>query len=89
MLGSPTINRDALAPVMNLCNTIDAISNRGKLCFVFGSYGWSGEAVATVSKRIETLGLKLYGEGMRVNFKPTEDDLVKAKQTGEEFVKAL
>jgi len=89
MLGSPTINRDALPPVMNLLNGIGAIKNRGKAVLAFGSYGWSGEAVDTIGKRAETLGLKPFGDSFKVNFKPTPDDLQKAQSIGREFAEAL
>ena len=55
LLGSPTINRDAVAPVWELINAIDAISMRDRPCAVFGSYGWSGEACGNLISRLKGL----------------------------------
>ena len=53
-IGSPTINADAVAPVWNLLSHVDAINNRKRPALVFGSYGWSGEAVP---KKVSALSL--------------------------------
>ncbi len=45
LLGSPTFNRDALAPVWNLLTNFSAYKQKGLNAAAFGSYGWSGEAV--------------------------------------------
>jgi flavorubredoxin len=38
-IGSPTINRSVVAPIMNLLSTIDGINSGDKQAFVFGSFG--------------------------------------------------
>ena len=81
-IGSPTINRDAVKPVWDLINTIDAI-NCGKRPFVaFGSYGWSGEGVANLTQRLVGLKCKPIDAGFRNIFTPTEDDLSAIKLLG-------
>ncbi|OQB15561.1 MAG: Flavo-diiron protein FprA2 [Firmicutes bacterium ADurb.Bin193] len=75
MLGSPTINKDALKPVWDIVSSIDAIKNKGKLCGVFGSYGWSGEGVPMLAERLRSLNLNVYGDGVRANFVPSENEL--------------
>ena len=75
MIGSPTINRDALKPVWDTISAIDAINCAKKPVFVFGSYGWSGEAVGALCQRLSQMRFDVYGEGFRVNFKPSDDDL--------------
>lgn len=80
MFGSPTINRDALKPIWDVLSCTDAIINRGKPAAVFGSYGWSGEAVPMLKARAESLGLKVVGNGFRTTFNPTEDDIKNMKE---------
>lgn len=80
MFGSPTINRDALKPIWDVLSCTDAIINRGKPAAVFGSYGWSGEAVPMLKARAESLGLKVVGDGFRTTFNPTEDDIKNMKE---------
>ncbi len=89
MFGSPTINRDALKPVWDVLTSIDAISNRGKAAFTFGSFGWSGEAVKMMNDRLTSIGIKVFNDGMRVKFVPTEENLKEAEKQGEEFAKSL
>lgn len=75
LVGSPTINRDALKPIWEVLTSIDAISNKGKVFGVFGSYGWSGEAVPMIKQRLESLKLEVFGEGVKVCFNPSNNDL--------------
>lgn len=88
LFGSPTINGDALLPVMNVLIKMSSIIHGGKLASAFGSYGWSGEAVENISTRMKALKLRVLS-GLKVNFKPTDDDLIKAVNFGKEFVKVL
>ncbi len=78
LFGSPTINRDALKPIWDCISSLDAINLGGKRAAAFGSYGWSGEAVPMLTKRLEGLKLKV-ADGFTVNFRPTEADLEKMK----------
>lgn len=75
LIGSCTINRDAPKIVWDTLASIDAINARGKPAGAFGSYGWSGEAVPMMKSRLEALKFRFIGDGLRVNFKPTEEDL--------------
>lgn len=80
MLGSPTINRDALKPIWDVLSCTDAIINRGKPIAIFGSYGWSGEAVPMLKARAESLGLKVVGDGFKTVFNPTQEDIESMKE---------
>ena len=75
LFGSPTINRDALKPVWDTISSIDAVNCMKKNALVFGSYGWSGEAVGALKTRLEGLKFNVYGDGFRVNFKPSDKDM--------------
>ncbi|MBE6907227.1 MAG: FprA family A-type flavoprotein [Ruminococcaceae bacterium] len=88
-LGSPTINGDAVPPAWVLLSHVDAINNRKKPVLVFGSYGWSGEAVPNLSARLSGLKMSLFGEGLKVCFIPSEEDLKKACELGKAFGETL
>lgn len=75
LVGSNTINRDATPPVWSALSTIDAVGSGGKPAGVFGSFGWSGEAIGMIVQRLSGLRMKVVGEGYRVNFVPTEEEL--------------
>ena len=89
LIGSPTINRDAVAPAWLLATSIDAITMKGKLCTAFGSFGWSGEAVPMLLERLKGLKLTVFGEGFKAFFVPSEDELKKAFEFGKEFAQKL
>ena len=88
-VGSPTLNRDAVAPVWNLLAGIDAINCGKKPALVFGSYGWTGEAVGNVQARLQNLKMKVYEEGVKAVFVPSEDDLAHAKEVGKAFAESF
>ena len=88
-IGSPTINRDAVPPVWQLLSHVDAVNSGKRPALVFGSYGWSGEAAANIKARLEGLKMKVFSDGFRVVFVPTEEDLANAKALGKEFAKSL
>lgn len=75
LVGSCTINRDAPKIVWDVLSSIDAINSKGKPAGVFGSYGWSGEAVPMMKDRLCALHYKVAGDGVTVNFMPTQEDL--------------
>jgi len=84
-IGSPTINSDAVPPVWKLLGEADAINNKKKPALVFGSYGWSGEAVPNIIARLNGLKMNVFSDGYRINFVPTKEDLKKAADYAREF----
>ena len=89
MLGSPTINRDALKPIWDVLSCTDAIINKGKQVGVFGSYGWTGEAVPMLVNRVNDLKLKAFENGLKVCFVPNEEELKNMEDYTERFAQAL
>ncbi|MDD3766297.1 MAG: FprA family A-type flavoprotein [Eubacteriales bacterium] len=89
MFGSPTINRDALKPVWDVLSSLDAISNKGKHCGVFGSYGWSGEAVPLIVQRLRSLSFNVAGDGFKANFIPSEKELEGMREYTRQLAYAL
>lgn len=88
-VGSPTINKDAVFPIWALLSSVDAIINKGKPCAVFGSFGWSGEAVPQLVERLKGLKLNVFNEGFKACLVPSEKELEDAFTFGAEFGKSL
>lgn len=88
-VGSPTLNRDAVPPVWNLLAGIDAVNCGKKPALVFGSFGWSGEAVGNIQGRLSSLKMNVFGEGFKVSFVPTQEDLQNAKELGKAFAQSF
>jgi flavorubredoxin len=89
LLGSPTINRDAVPPLWELLAHVDAVNSPKCPCALFGSYGWSGEALPHLAQRLEQLKCKVFEEPLKVNFAPSEDDLAGARAFGRRFAEKL
>jgi flavorubredoxin len=89
MLGSPTINRDAVRPIWLLSASIDAINSKDKPCAVFGSFGWSGEAVPMLTARLQSLKLKLFENGFNCRFVPSNEELDASFEFGRRFAQSL
>ena len=78
MIGSPTINQDAVKPAWDVLSLVSAITNRGKAAAAFGSYGWTGEGVPMLTERLKSLKLKVVDEGFKFRFVPGEEDFRRA-----------
>jgi len=88
ILGSPTINGDALPPIWQLLTSLSPVVHGNKLAGAFGAYGWSGEAVPNIEYRLKALRMEVV-PGIKVNFKPTEADLEKTFAWGTDFARKL
>ena len=86
-IGSPTINRNALPPVIDLIKWVDCINSGNKKILLFGSFGWSGEATLIISKYLTAMGLKPHEEILRFQFKPSKENLEHTKEVVKEFLK--
>lgn len=89
LIGSPTINRDALKPIWDVTGLITPFANKGKPALVFGSYGWSGEGVPMIVERLKGLKLNVVGDGVRVVFKPNQKEFEEIKLAVDELMKQV
>jgi len=88
LLGSPTINRDAVPPVWQVLTSLSPITHERMIAGAFGAYGWSGEAVPIIEARFQQLRMKVL-PGLRENFKPCVKRLAEAVEYGKAFAAAI
>jgi flavorubredoxin len=88
LFGSPTFLGDALQPIGELLAALHPYNVKGKLCAAFGSYGWSGEAVANITGRLEQLRARTM-PGVRARLRPGAEELAEARAFAERFAKEL
>jgi flavorubredoxin len=89
LFGSPTINSDALEPIWDLLMNMSPLVHGRKIAAAFGSYGWSGEAVPNLEARFKMLRLKKFEDGLKIIFKPSEDEMKIAFEYGKRFAKTV
>lgn len=89
LLGSPTINKDAVRPIWLLAASLDLINAKGRPASAFGSFGWSGEAVPMLVERLKSMKLKVLEDGYTARFVPSEDELANAVLFGKRFAEQI
>jgi flavorubredoxin len=89
LFGSPTILAEALEPIWDILISLYPPIYKGKVASAFGSYGWSGEAVPNIMARLKQVKMKTFGEGLKIRFKPSEDQLYTAFDFGFQFGNAV
>jgi flavorubredoxin len=85
LIGSPTINQNTLLPVYKMFSLINPIRDRGKKAAVFGSYGWSGEAVRIIENQLSALKLNVVCEGYSGRFYPNNEKSEQLIEFGKNF----
>lgn len=88
LIGSPTINKDTLPPVWDLLSRLSPIIHQGMIAAAFGAYGWSGEAVPNIEKRLLMLRMNVL-PGFRRRFNPSEKQIAEAISFGAAFGQAV
>jgi len=89
VLGSPTINGDAVKPIWDLLSSLTVINIKGKIGAAFGSYGWSGEAVRMIEDRLRGLKLRVPVQGLRVKLIPTLEEIEACRKFGQDLAEEL
>ncbi len=87
-VGSPTINRDALKPVWDVLMSVSTYTVKGKPAAVFGSFGWSGEAIKFLSERLRDIGAEVLGSSS-ARLYPDDKELAEADKLGKTICEAL
>lgn len=88
LIGSPTINQNTLLPIYKLFSVINPIRDKGKAAAVFGSYGWSGEAVKIIQDHLKNLKLNVV-DALAAKFYPNNEKASELVDFGREFGKEL
>ena len=85
LLGSPTLNNGLLPSMGGFLSYMKGLRPKNKIGFVFGSYGWGGQAVGEIEKIINELSWDIPIKGININYIPTEDDLKNIKNVGKKL----
>jgi flavorubredoxin/flavin reductase (DIM6/NTAB) family NADH-FMN oxidoreductase RutF len=89
VIGSPTLGGHAPVQIQTALGIALSTASKSKLAGVFGSYGWSGEAVDLLETKLQDAGYRFGFEPIRVKFKPTEAVLQQCEAAGLEFAQTL
>jgi len=89
VMGSPTLGGHAPTQIQTALGIVLSTATKTKLAGVFGSFGWSGEAIDLIENKFKDAGYKFGFETIRVKFKPTDATLKHAEEAGTDFAQAL
>jgi flavorubredoxin len=89
LVGSSTLNNGMLPRVADILCYIKGLKPTNKIGAAFGSFGWSGEAVAAIGKALEEMKVELVDPGLRIKFVPNEDSLKQCMELGQKVGRAL
>ncbi|MEH2178984.1 diflavin flavoprotein [Nostoc sp.] len=89
IIGSPTLGGHAPTQIQAALGIVLATAAKTKLAGVFGSYGWSGEAIDLLESKFKDANYRLGFETIRVRFTPTNEILQQCQQAGAAFAQNL
>ena len=82
LIGSPTLGGHAPTPIVSALGTVLAEGDRAKPVGVFGSFGWSGEAIDLLEGKLRDGGFQFAFEPIRIKFSPDLATLRTLEETG-------
>ena len=82
LIGSPTLGGHAPTPIVSALGTVLAEGDRSKPVGVFGSFGWSGEALDLLESKLRDGGFQFAFEPIKVKFSPDAASLKAIEETG-------
>ncbi|MEK7398404.1 MAG: FprA family A-type flavoprotein [Candidatus Poribacteria bacterium] len=82
LIGSPTINSNMFPSIADLLYYLKGLRPQNKIGGVFGSYGWSGEAVAHIKEILTGMKVELISDGLRVKYVPDDETLAQCFDYG-------
>ena len=82
LIGSPTLGGHAPTPIVSALGTVLAEGDRSKPVGVFGSFGWSGEAIDLLESKLRDGGFTFAFEPIRVKFSPDASTIKTLEETG-------
>jgi flavorubredoxin len=92
LLGSPTLNNTLLPTMGGFLTYLKGLRPKNRIGFVFGSYGWGGQAVGEIEKVVNGLAWEMPVESVNLNYIPDEKELLEVRKKGNElgnYVKKL
>ncbi|MFB2881155.1 diflavin flavoprotein [Floridanema aerugineum] len=89
IIGSPTLGGHAPTQIQTALGIVLSTAAKTKLAGVFGSFGWSGEAIDLIEGKLKDAGYRFGFEPIRVKFKPDDSTLQYCEEAGTDFAQAL
>jgi len=85
LIGSPTLGGHAPTPIVSALGTLLSEGNRDKPVGIFGSFGWSGEAIDLLETKLKDGGFNFSFDPIRIKFSPNKPKIKELEEIGTHF----
>ena len=89
LVGSPTLNNGMMPSMGGFLTYLKGLRPRNRIGFVFGSYGWGGQAVGEIEKILREIRWELPLENININYIPDQKELQNVNNIGKKLGKML
>ncbi len=89
LLGSPTLNNGMMPSMAGFLTYLKGLKPRNRIGFIFGSYGWGGQAVGEIENIIKDLSWDMPYNSINLNYIPNDTELNNVKELGKKIGKNL
>ncbi len=89
LLGSPTLGGHAPTPIVSALGSVLSEGDREKPIGIFGSFGWSGEAIDMLESKLKDGGFDFSFDPIRVKFSPNKPKIKEIEEIGTHFGRSI
>lgn len=89
IIGSPTLGGHAPTQIQTALGILLSTVPKTKPVGVFGSFGWSGEAIDLLEGKLRDAGYSFGFDSIKVKFKPTDVTLKTCEEAGTDFAQQI
>ncbi len=89
LIGSPTLGGHAPTPIVSALGSLLSEGDKEKPVGIFGSYGWSGEAIDLLESKLSNGGFDFAFKPIRIQFSPNTLIVKQLEETGTSFGRKL
>ncbi len=75
LIGSPTLNQGVLPTIGAFLTYLKGLRPKNRLGFVFGSYGWGGQAIKEIESVMRNLSWEMPLPSINIQYVPDEEEL--------------
>ena len=85
MVGSPTLNNGMFPTIASFMTHAVGLKPKDKIWSFFGSFGWGGGAVRSMTEMAQKAGFKIREPGLQIKYVPDQEDLKKCFELGKQI----
>jgi anaerobic nitric oxide reductase flavorubredoxin len=89
VVGSPTLNSQMFPTLGQFLTYATGLRPKDKLWSFFGSYGWGGGAVRSMTETVKKAGFQVNEPGVEVKYVPDAEDLKKCFEFGQQIAQKI